>query len=311
MANMYDTQAAMDRQIVDDAYKAGQLGLGGGMMFASSGMGDLYNQGLMGLAGMMGGEPDPRIGKQQAILEIQERFPEPDTFEEFMELANALRVGGFNDAAEQALKAANDIRSSMPDKSKTKDVIPAIQWLKDKLLVLNNSKQTDSLYAKADKNEKITIIPALTGLGAPHWKPNVRGGIFGLTRNTGIPEIVKATLDSLAFQTLDLIEGMQKDSLIKIKEMRVDGGMVANDNFIQSLSNILQIKIIRPSNIETTGLGVAYLAALNAGLIKDTHNISKLWKSSKIYKPKIDNFIIKKQVKKWKVTVSFLIKYHS
>ena len=101
--------------------------------------------------------------------------------------------------------------------------------------------QTNLLYAKADNNESVTIVPALTGLGAPHWKPNVRGGIFGLTRNTGIPEIVKATLDSLAFQTLDLIEGMQKDSLIKIKEMRVDGGMVANDNFIQSLSNILQI----------------------------------------------------------------------
>ena len=154
MANMYDTQAAMDRQIVDDAYKAGQLGLGGGMMFASSGMGDLYNQGLMGLAGMMGGEPDPRIGKQQAILEIQERFPEPDTFEEFMELANALRVGGFNDAAEQALKAANDIRSSMPDKSKTKDVIPAIQWLKDNnmtdlaaILTVNPSMVDDVMKA--------------------------------------------------------------------------------------------------------------------------------------------------------------------
>ena len=102
----------------------------------------------------------------------------------------------------------------------------AIQWLRDKLLMFNNSKQTNLLYSKANNNESITIIPALTGLGAPHWKPNVRGGFFGLTRNTGIPDIVKATLDSLAFQTLDLIEGMQKDSLIKIKEMRVDGGMV-------------------------------------------------------------------------------------
>ena len=118
MANMYDTQAAMDRQIVDDAYKAGQLGLGGGMMFASSGMGDLYNQGLMGLAGMMGGEPDPRIAKQQAILEIQQRFPEPDTFEEFMDLYNALRMGGFYEFAEQALKAANDLRNSMPAPTK-------------------------------------------------------------------------------------------------------------------------------------------------------------------------------------------------
>ena len=154
MANMYDTQAAMDRQIVDDAYKAGQLPLGGGMMFASSGMGDLYNQGLMGLAGMMGGEPDPRIAKQQAILEIQQRFPEPDTFEEFMELANALRVGGFNAAAEQALKAANDLRSSMPDKSKTKDVTPAIKWLNDNdmadlaaILTVNPSMVDDVMKA--------------------------------------------------------------------------------------------------------------------------------------------------------------------
>jgi glycerol kinase len=187
----------------------------------------------------------------------------------------------------------------------------AIQWLRDKLLMFKNSKETNLLYAKANKNENITIVPALTGLGAPHWQPKVRGGIFGLTRNTSVPDIVKATLDSLAFQTLDLIEAMQKDSFIKITEMRVDGGMIANDKFNQSLSNILQIKIIKPDNIETTGLGVAYLAALNAGLIKDTQNISKLWKSSKIYKPKIDNFIIKKQVKKWKETVSFLIKYHS
>ena len=87
--------------------------------------------------------------------------------------------------------------------------------------------------------------------------------------------------------------------------------MVTNDSFIQSLSNILQIKIIRPNNIETTGLGVAYLAALNAGLIKGTSNISKFWKIRKIYKPKINNFIIKKQVKKWKETVNLLIKYHS
>lgn len=114
MANMYDTQAAMDRQIVDDAYKAGQLPLGGGMMFASSGMGDLYNQGLMGLAGMMGGEPDPRIAKQQALDEIMQRFPNPETPEDFIEIANGLQGIGLYTEANTAMDMATSIRASMP-----------------------------------------------------------------------------------------------------------------------------------------------------------------------------------------------------
>ena len=187
----------------------------------------------------------------------------------------------------------------------------AIQWLRDKLLMFNNTKETNLLYAKANKNENITIVPALTGLGAPYWKPKVRGSIFGLTRNTSIPEIVKATLDSIAFQTLDLVEQMQKESFTMIKEMRVDGGMIENNNFIQSLSNILQIRIIKPSNVETTGLGVAYLKALNLGFIKNIKEISVKWRGKKIYKPKIKKTIIKQQVRKWKDTVNFLIKYHS
>jgi hypothetical protein len=107
--SMFDTQYAMDRQMQTDAMAAGQLPLGGGMMYASSLGGDMYNEQLMGLAGMLGGSPDPRIGKQQAIDEIQQRFPNPDTYEEFMELGNAFRLGGFYDFAEQAIKFANDI----------------------------------------------------------------------------------------------------------------------------------------------------------------------------------------------------------
>ena len=187
----------------------------------------------------------------------------------------------------------------------------AIQWLRDKLFLFNNTKETNLLYEKASKDESIMVVPALTGLGAPHWKPNVRGGIFGLTRNTSIPEIVKATLDSLAYQTLDLVEGMQKDAKIKIKDVRVDGGMIVNNNFIQSIANILQIKIIKPQNIETTALGVAYLAGLNSGLIKDLKTIKKLWESKKTYSPKISKNIVNKAILKWRETVNILIKYHS
>ena len=183
----------------------------------------------------------------------------------------------------------------------------AIQWLRDNMLFFTNSKETDKLYSQANKNEKIIFIPALTGLGAPHWKPNTRGAIFGLTRNTSKADIVKATLDSLSFQTLDLIESMQKDAKIKITEIRVDGGMINNDNFLRSLSNVTQIKIIKPENVETTSLGAAYLAGLNAGLIRDISDIKQFWKKNKIEKIKISKKNIQKEVSSWKKTIKNLI----
>ena len=183
----------------------------------------------------------------------------------------------------------------------------AIQWLRDNMLFFKDSKETDKIYSKANKNENVLVVPALTGLGAPHWQPHTRGAIFGLTRNTSQADIVKATLDSLSFQTLDLIESMEKDAKIEIKEIRVDGGMINNNSFLQSLSNITQIKIIKPENIETTSLGVAYLAGLNAGLIKDINEITRLWKKSKIAKPKVSKKLIQEEIKNWKRTVKNLI----
>ena len=187
----------------------------------------------------------------------------------------------------------------------------AIQWLRDNLLLFKKSKETNILYTASNPSENIIVIPALTGLGAPHWQPNVRGGILGLTRNTSIADIVKATLDSIGFQTSSLVECIQKDAKTTIKEIRVDGGMVDNENFIQSLANILQIKIIKPVNSETTALGAAYLAALGAGVIHNTETITKLWKSKKIFTPKIKKSEIQKKIKTWGDAVNFLVKYHS
>ncbi len=183
----------------------------------------------------------------------------------------------------------------------------AIQWLRDNMLFFKDSKETDKLYSQANKNEKVVFVPALTGLGAPHWQPNTRGAIFGLTRNTSQADIIKATLDSLSFQTLDLIESMQKDSKIKITEIRVDGGMINNNNFLQSLSDITNVKIIKPQNIETTSLGAAYLAGLNAGLIKNVNEIKKFWKKNKETKPKTNKKIIQKEIFIWKKTIKNLI----
>jgi len=183
----------------------------------------------------------------------------------------------------------------------------AIQWMRDKLKFFKQSKDTDDLYLKANDEENLIVVPAFTGLGAPHWKPNVRGAIFGLTRNTSKNELIKATLDSISLQTNDLIQSMEKDSKIKIKEIKVDGGMVNNNNFIQSLSNITQTKIIKPSNTETTSLGVAYLAALQAGILKNINQINRLRKSTKIFSPKINKKKINTKILAWKKMINLLI----
>tara|TARA_Y100001970_G_C14241857_1_gene865429 strand:+ start:1721 stop:3196 length:1476 start_codon:yes stop_codon:yes gene_type:complete len=183
----------------------------------------------------------------------------------------------------------------------------AIQWLRDNLMFFRESKETDKIYSKANKYENVIVVPALTGLGAPYWQPNTRGAIFGLTRNTSQADIIKATLDSLSFQTLDLIESMEKDARTKISEIRVDGGMINNKNFLQSLSDVTQVKIIKPENIETTSLGAAYLAGLHSGLIKNTDQIKKFWKKNREAKPKVNKKIISKKIANWKKTVKNLI----
>ncbi len=186
----------------------------------------------------------------------------------------------------------------------------AIQWLRDNLNFFKDSNETDKLYDKANDDENIYFIPALTGLGAPYWNSNARGTFFGLTRKTSKEDIIKATLDSLSYQTYELIECMEKDSKIKINEIKVDGGMVKNNNFLQSLSNITQIKIIRPKNIETTSLGAAYLAGLQSGIIKNTNQINSLWEKDKVSKAKISKNKSKLNIKNWKTIIGAVNKFY-
>ena len=128
-----------------------------------------------------------------------------------------------------------------------------------------------------------------------------------MTRNTGIPDIVKATIQSIAFQTFDLVKCMTKDSKNQINEMRIDGGMAKNKSFVQFLSNILQINIIRSKNIESTALGAAYLAGLSIGIIKNTNEIEKLWKHHSIIKPIEKKIKRDKLLKKWHQSISKLL----
>jgi glycerol kinase len=169
----------------------------------------------------------------------------------------------------------------------------AVQWLRDSLKLINTASETDDLYNQADPTQKIYLVPAFTGLGAPYWDGEARGSIFGLTRNTGIPEMVKAAIDSVAYQTKDLLLAMEKDSGMKINVIRVDGGMVNNESFLQFLSSLLQTNVDRPTIIETTALGAAYLAGYQSGLFESMDEIFHKWKSEKVFVQKLH----KKEVK--------------
>ncbi len=179
----------------------------------------------------------------------------------------------------------------------------AIQWLRDSLKVIKTAQETENFYSKSDKSQKIYFVPAFVGLGAPYWDGEARGAIFGMTRNTGIAEFVKAAIDSVAYQTKDLIIAMQKDSGVPIKQLKVDGGMVANEDFLQFLSNILILNCDRPKITETTALGAAYLAGLSSGFIKNTEEIAKKWQSDKIFKPKLHKKEVKYLYQGWQKAV--------
>ena len=192
----------------------------------------------------------------------------------------------------------------------------AIQWLRDKLFFFEDSKETELLYSKANSDAGILIVPALTGLGAPYWQPNARGTIFGLTRDTSIADVVKATLDSLCYQTFDLIESMEKDSNLKISEIKIDGGMADNKEFAQNLSNILQLKIIKSGNVEASALGAAYLAYLGSGAIKEIGSLINL-KNKEVsenniinYYPKIKKILVEKKITSWKKAISSVINFY-
>ena len=192
----------------------------------------------------------------------------------------------------------------------------AIQWLRDKLFFFEDSKETELLYSKANSDAGILIVPALAGLGAPYWQPNARGTIFGLTRDTSIADIVKATLDSLCYQTFDLIESMEKDSNLKISEIKIDGGMADNKEFAQNLSNILQLKIIKSGNVEASALGAAYLAYLGSGAIKEIGSLINL-KNKEVsenniinYYPKIKKTLVEKKITSWKKAISTVINFY-
>ena len=162
----------------------------------------------------------------------------------------------------------------------------SIQFLRDKFKFFNSAEESEKLASSADIDSKVYLIPAFTGLGAPHWKPDAKGAIFGLTLNSGINEIALATLEAIAFQTKELLEAMESDGA-KISSIKIDGGMSNNSFFSQLLADTLKKEIYKPQDIETTALGAAYLAAIGSGFAK-REDLLDFWEIDKKYVPKKD-----------------------
>jgi glycerol kinase len=164
----------------------------------------------------------------------------------------------------------------------------AVQWLRDGLGIIDSAHQTEELAASLDSNNGVYMVPAFTGLGAPHWDPEARGAIFGITRDTGPAELVRATLESVCYQTFDLLEAKRRDGLTPTR-LRVDGGMVQNNWLCQFLADVLAIVVERPRQTETTALGAAYLAGLQVGIFDSLADITAHWQADKEFDPAMEN----------------------
>jgi glycerol kinase len=179
----------------------------------------------------------------------------------------------------------------------------AIQWLRDKLKLLKSSRDSEKLAKAVKDNCGVYFVPAFVGLGAPYWDQNCRGALYGLTRGTRPEHIVRAALEAVAYQTRDVLEAMQKDSGLFIKDLRVDGGAADNDFLCQFQANILGVKVIRPRIIEITSLGAAYLAGLAVGYWKNSSEIKKCWKIGRLFSPKMASAEKEKLYAGWKEAI--------
>lgn len=183
----------------------------------------------------------------------------------------------------------------------------AIQWLRDELRILENAAQSEACCRAVEDTGGVYVVPAFTGLGAPYWDPYARGIIVGLTRGVGRDHLIRATVESMAYQTADVIAAMEADSGIALKELKVDGGASANDFLMQFQADILGSGVRRPGCIETTAMGAAYLAGLAVGYWNDREEIQKIWSLESSFEPSMEKEKRERLLKGWKraVTCSF------
>ncbi|MFS0602227.1 glycerol kinase GlpK [Peribacillus frigoritolerans] len=179
----------------------------------------------------------------------------------------------------------------------------AIQWLRDGLRMLHDAKDSEDYAKRVESTDGVYVVPAFVGLGTPYWDSEVRGAVFGLTRGTSKEHFIRATLESLAYQTKDVLDAMEADSGIELQTLRVDGGAVKNDFLMQFQGDLLRVPVERPTINETTALGAAYLAGLAVGYWKDQEEISRQWAVDKTFEPSMEEQESEKLYEGWKKAV--------
>ena len=177
-----------------------------------------------------------------------------------------------------------------------------IQWLRDKMKLIKKAPETEKIARSSNINDGIYVVPAFSGMGAPYWRPDARGLITGLTRDSNWQSLVRATVESVAYQSYDLFNAMNKDGL-KPRIVKIDGGMVANNWFSQFLSDTINLKVIRPKVLETTALGVALFAGYQVGEFKSLNQIKNIWQKDKAFSPKIKNSLRNQLLEGWKLAI--------
>ena len=177
-----------------------------------------------------------------------------------------------------------------------------VQWLRDKIKLISNAYETEKIVKSTKSNNQVYVVPAFSGIGAPYWRPDVRGLITGLTRDSDWKSLVRATIESVAYQSYDLFYSMNKDGL-KPKVIKIDGGMVANNWFSQFLSDVINLKIIRSKNLETTALGAAFLAGYQIGEFKSLNQIKNISKKGKVFSPKMNKSFRNQILQGWQQAI--------
>lgn len=181
----------------------------------------------------------------------------------------------------------------------------AIQWLRDELRIIDSAPDSEYMARKVKDTNGCYVVPAFTGLGAPHWDQYARGTIVGITRGVNKYHIIRATLESLAYQVNDVLVAMKADSGIDLAALKVDGGASANDFLMQTQANIINAPVNRPQCVETTAMGAAYLAGLAVGYWESKEDVIKNWAIDKTFEPKIDEEQRSKMIKGWNKAVKY------
>lgn len=185
----------------------------------------------------------------------------------------------------------------------------AIQWLRDEMKIIHDAKDSEYFANKVDTSNGVYVVPAFTGLGAPYWDPYARGAIVGLSRGVNRNHLVRATLESIAYQTRDVLEAMQSDSTVYLESLRVDGGAVANNFLMQFQADILNVQVERPKVLEVTALGAAYLAGIATGFWSGLDELRDKVKVEKIFEPSKDEAKRQERYKGWKKAVNRAIEW--